>query len=163
MALLEGSCHCGAVHFMVKSHTPQPYTRCYCTICRKTAGGGGYAVNIMAETKSFVVEGMEHVTVYQASTDGEGGAVSSHNWRHFCKRCGSQLWIWSARWPDNVYPFASAIDSDLPPPAEHTHIMLDFKADWVDLPEDSAADRRFPRFPDETIAEWHRKRGLWED
>ncbi|MCL7942209.1 hypothetical protein M8009_18170 [Halomonas sp. ATCH28] len=33
--LLEGSCHCGAVHFRVDS--PHPYQRCYCSICRKTA------------------------------------------------------------------------------------------------------------------------------
>ena len=42
MVTLEGSCHCGAVHFTVRSHTPQPYMHCYCSICRKTAGGGGY-------------------------------------------------------------------------------------------------------------------------
>jgi hypothetical protein len=42
---LEGSCHCGAVRFRVESHTPYPYMRCYCSICRKTQGGGGYAVN----------------------------------------------------------------------------------------------------------------------
>ena len=44
---LEGSCRCGAVRFAVASHTPQPYQLCYCSICRKTAGGGGYAINLM--------------------------------------------------------------------------------------------------------------------
>ena len=34
---LNGSCHCGAVKFSVESHTPYPYMRCYCSICRKTA------------------------------------------------------------------------------------------------------------------------------
>ena len=38
----EGSCHCGAVKFSLQSHTPYPYMRCYCSICRKTGGGGGY-------------------------------------------------------------------------------------------------------------------------
>lgn len=38
---LEGSCHCGAVRFGVESPHPYPYQRCYCSICRKTAGGGG--------------------------------------------------------------------------------------------------------------------------
>ena len=40
--LLKGSCHCGAVKFEVKAYAPAPYMRCYCSICRKTAGGGGY-------------------------------------------------------------------------------------------------------------------------
>ena len=40
---LEGSCHCGAVRFTMESPAPYPYIRCYCSICRKTGGGGGYA------------------------------------------------------------------------------------------------------------------------
>ena len=56
---LEGSCHCGAVKFSLDSHTPYPYMRCYCSICRKTAGGGGYAINIMGETKSLQAQGRE--------------------------------------------------------------------------------------------------------
>src|SRR5919107_6355871 len=43
---LRGSCHCGAVSFRVDSPTPYPYLACYCSICRKTAGGGGYAINL---------------------------------------------------------------------------------------------------------------------
>jgi len=39
---LEGSCHCGAVRFRVSSGEPCPFNLCYCSICRKTAGGGGY-------------------------------------------------------------------------------------------------------------------------
>jgi len=62
MRNLEGSCHCGAVRFSVESHTPVPYMRCYCSVCRKTAGGGGYAINLMAEAETLIVEGMEHVT-----------------------------------------------------------------------------------------------------
>ena len=42
--LLKGSCHCGSVRFEVESPHPYPYNLCYCSICRKTAGGGGYAV-----------------------------------------------------------------------------------------------------------------------
>ena len=37
---LAGSCHCGRVRFRLESHTPYPYMRCYCSICRKTQGGG---------------------------------------------------------------------------------------------------------------------------
>jgi hypothetical protein len=36
---LEGSCRCCAISFSVDSHTPYPYQRCYCSICRKSAGG----------------------------------------------------------------------------------------------------------------------------
>jgi len=54
---LEGSCRCGAVSFSVDSHTPYPYQRCYCSICRKSAGGGGYAINIMGVADTLKVKG----------------------------------------------------------------------------------------------------------
>ena len=38
--LLEGFCHCGAVRFRVESETTYPCQGC--SICRKTAGGGGF-------------------------------------------------------------------------------------------------------------------------
>ena len=37
---LDGSCHCGAVHFSVEADSPYPFNLCYCSICRKTAGTG---------------------------------------------------------------------------------------------------------------------------
>ena len=43
---LEGSCHCGAVTFSVEAHSPVPFMHCHCSICRKTAGSGGYAINL---------------------------------------------------------------------------------------------------------------------
>ena len=54
---LEGSCHCGAVQFSMESRTPYPYMRCYCSICRKTGGGGGYAINLMAAADTLQVKG----------------------------------------------------------------------------------------------------------
>jgi hypothetical protein len=51
--LLEGSCHCGAIRFQVESETPYPYQACYCSICRKTAGGGGYAINLGADANTW--------------------------------------------------------------------------------------------------------------
>jgi hypothetical protein len=54
--LLEGSCRCEAVRFRVESSTPYPYQACYCSICRKTAGGGGYAINLGADANTLEIE-----------------------------------------------------------------------------------------------------------
>ncbi len=112
---LEGSCHCGAVRFTCESHTPQPYQRCYCTVCRKTAGGGGTAINIMAAAASMTVEDPGRaIAVYRAEFVGEDGiAFTSPAERSFCSRCASALWLWDPRWPDLIHPFASVIDTDL--------------------------------------------------
>jgi hypothetical protein len=64
---LEGSCHCGAVTFSLTSQHPYPYQRCYCSICRKTQGGGGYAINLAGEAQSLKVQGRKHISIYHAS------------------------------------------------------------------------------------------------
>jgi hypothetical protein len=158
---LEGSCHCGAVRFSVESHTPCPYMRCYCTICRKTAGGGGYAINIMGEAKSLRVRGKKSVTAFRARLREKGAAraTPSPARRHFCSKCGSALWVWDPRWPDWVYPFASAIDTPLPKPPEEVEIMLDYAAPWSTIPQ-GRGHTHFREYPGEGIADWHAKRGL---
>lgn len=153
--LLEGSCHCGAVRFKVESKTPHPYMRCYCSVCRKTAGGGGYAINLMGDAQSLRVEGSEAITVYHAVIDGERSPAE----RRFCNRCGSALWLWDPRWPELIHPHASAIDTDLPVPPERVHILLDDKASWVE-PDVRQFDTAFSGYPDESIADWHANRGL---
>ena len=66
---LQGSCKCGAVRFRCLSHAPVPFMRCYCSICRKSAGAGGYAINIMAEVGG--VEGVCCAVLCCSSTLGE--------------------------------------------------------------------------------------------
>ncbi|WP_312147271.1 GFA family protein [Stutzerimonas kunmingensis] len=155
---LEGSCHCQAVRFSLESAQPYPFMRCYCSICRKTAGGGGYAINLGGDYRSLQVEGQEHLGVYQAHiTDAETGEVKiSDGHRHFCRHCASALWLWDPSWPELVHPFASAIDTDLPIPPEHTHLMLDSKASWVE-PQVQGHDRCFAEYPDESLAQWHQR------
>ena len=154
---LDGSCHCGAVRFACESHTPQPYQRCYCAVCRKTAGGGGYAVNIMATNASMRIEDPEGARrVYRATL----AAFTSPAERSCCSRCAAALWLWDPRWPELIHPFASAVDTALPVPPEGTHILLESKAPWV-VPQRGAGDGCFDDYPAESIEDWHRSRGLW--
>jgi len=152
---LEGSCHCGGVRFRLRSRHPTPFNLCYCSICRKTGGGGGYAINLGGDHDSLEVEGKEHLSVYRAVIDGEESPAE----RHFCARCGSALWVWDPRWPELVHPFASAIDTGLPAPPERVHLMLGSKAPWVPVAA-GPNDKRFDGYPEESIADWHRRLGL---
>jgi len=158
---LEGSCHCKAVRFTVHSAHPYPFNLCYCSICRKTGGGGGYAINLGGDFSTLQVQGEEHITVYHPKvTDEDTGETkeSLSGW-HFCRICGSALWVWDSRWPELVHPSASAIDTDLPAPPERVHLMTGSKASWVEIREDED-DKIFKDFPDESIEEWHKRLGL---
>src|SRR3546814_7146024 len=98
--------------------------RCYCSICRKTAGGGGYAINLSGEAATLEVQGKQHVSVYHArGPAGDPSGVSPAK-RHFCKHCGSALYLSDSRWPELVHPLASPIDTPLPPAPESVYIML---------------------------------------
>lgn len=153
---LKGSCRCGAVRFELDSHTPHPYQLCYCSICRKTAGGGGYAINIMGVADSLTVAGRDALAVYRAEIDGG----TSTGQRNACARCATALWLFDDSWPDLIHPFASAIDTPLPRAPERVHLMLADKPDWV-AADVGPNDRTFDGYPEESIEEWHRARGLW--
>lgn len=152
---LEGSCHCRAVTFRLVSHEPVPYQRCYCSICRKTAGGGGCAINLGGDYRTLEVKGKSRIRTYHAVIDGEASPAE----RHFCGRCGSALWLYDPRWPDLVHPFASAIDTPLPAPPERVHMMLGSKASWVAVPG-GRHDAHFDDYPEESLADWHARHGF---
>jgi len=159
---LEGSCHCGAVTFTVDSKTPYPYMHCYCGMCRKTNGGTGATINLSASADTLDVRGIENVSIYRAKAVLQEGKPPTlvGNLRHFCRTCGCHLWAWDPKWPTYLYPLASAIDTPLPEPPQRYHIMLNSKAPWAYVPEQSEGHHRFDEYPDSSIEDWHKKRDL---
>jgi len=155
---LEGSCYCGAVTFSLEAQAPAPFMRCYCSICRKTAGGGGFAINLGGHAESLKVTGEEAITVFHARIEEEKSPAE----RRFCSCCGSALWVWDPRWPALIHPFASAIDTPLPEAPEAVHIMLGSKAPWVRL-DAAAQEACFDAYPGYALEDWHRRQGLLSD
>ena len=159
--LLEGSCHCEKVKFSVHSKTPYPFSQCYCSICRKLNGGGGYSINIMAETSSLKVEGENSITVYRSAFNDRGVYEEDglgYSRRNFCKHCGTMLWNFNTKYPDWIYIFASAVDTQLPTPPEIRHTMVKHKQPWVKIYDDN---HQFDQYPNESIEEWHKNRSLY--
>src|SRR5690606_12287048 len=106
---------------------------------------------------SLQVSGRESISVYHARMRQPDGSVEiSSGERHFCRECGSALWVYSPEWPELVHPFASAIDTELPRPPQYTHLMLGSKAGWVEV-QVAAGDRQFDGYPEESLAEWHER------
>jgi hypothetical protein len=158
---LQGSCHCGKVRFSVDSAEPVPFMRCYCSICRKTAGAGGYAINLGADARSMKVIGARNLRVYRARLPNEGkrGTHLSSARRAFCAHCGSALWVWDPTWPELVHPHAGAIDTPLPVPPDNVHCLVGSKATWVKV-EGEPGDPRFSHYPSMSLAQWHESKGL---
>ncbi|MEM7751007.1 MAG: GFA family protein, partial [Pseudomonadota bacterium] len=89
---LDGSCHCGAVKSSVEAPEPTPYLICYCSICRKTAGSGGFGINLGARTDTLRIEGSESIRRYHPETGTTGNDATEQSGRRFCGLCGSPLW-----------------------------------------------------------------------
>ncbi|KAI7866923.1 Mss4-like protein [Mucor mucedo] len=161
---LKGSCHCEKVSFKVLSHTPAPFMQCYCSICRKCQGGGGYAINIMGQYKTLeILTGKEYLKGYQAMKDKKKKELGG-NIRYFCSECGSHLYAYDKQWAEWVYPFASAIDTPLPqldPKTQVYKIMLDSKANWVDVPDPNKEAHAFEAYPDCSLEQWHKDNGQY--
>ncbi len=157
---IEGSCHCGNVRFRCQAYAPVPFLHCHCSICRKTAGGSGSAINLGARADTLEVEGREYLGMYNARIrEDDGSCRVSRAVRHFCMECGSALWLFDPQWPELVHPHASAIDTPLPVPPERVHMLLGSKANWVQVPE-GPGEQHFAGFPEESLADWHRRHGL---
>jgi hypothetical protein len=154
---LKGSCHCGKVKFTVESEHYYPYQSCYCSICRKTQGGGGYAINLSADANTLKIKGEKYISVYRAKVSNpHEKSYKSTGQRNFCSVCSSGLWLFDPSWPDLIHPFASAIDTKLPIPPEHTRTMLEFKPLWVEVKK-MKKDKHFKRYSKESIADWHER------
>ncbi|GAA98769.1 hypothetical protein E5Q_05457 [Mixia osmundae IAM 14324] len=147
---LKGSCYCKAVTFSLTSSSPVPYLRCFCSICRKTAGGGGYAINLGASSDSLKIKGEGNITRYKPLGDKAGE-------RSFCKTCGSALWNYDKRWPDLIHPFPSVIDTELPVPPEFCDMMLGSKPAWVSLDKPC---EEYDEYPNKSLDEWHKSHGF---
>lgn len=156
---IEGSCHCRRVRFSCDAYAPVPFLRCYCSICRKIAGGGGYAINLGASAKTLKIRGKQNLGVYRAKITEKGKTTTSRGERNFCTNCGSFLWLFDPEWPELVHPFASAIDTPLPVAPEHVHMMLDSKAPWCEVPS-GKDEKHVRRYPKESLEDWHKRHGL---
>ncbi len=157
---LEGSCHCRAVTFSLEANCPQPFMHCHCSICRKTAGGGGYSINLGGDAATLKVRGRKHLGVYRAMMREPGQRPTrSKGQRHFCVKCGSALWMFDPRWPELVHPHASAIDTPLPKPKEVVDAGLDWVAPWVDVPG-GKGHVHCGTWPSESLEAWHRRHGV---
>ena len=146
--------------FESKPH-PAPFML---SIARSAASSRAAAIyiNLGGIFETLKIVGKRNIGVYRAEIedDEHQRCEVSTGERNFCRKCGSALWLYDPTWPELVHPFASAIDSELPKPKERVHIMLKYKASWVE-PDVRKGDRTFDLYPEESIADWHKRTKMW--
>jgi hypothetical protein len=94
----KGSCHCGAVRFLVLAADQVEVEACNCSICSKT----GF-VHLIVPKDHFVLEqGGDHLTSYRFNT-----GVAEHT---FCNICGVKAFYVPRSNPDGVSVNANCFD-----------------------------------------------------
>lgn len=138
------------------------------------------SVNIMGETDTLkVLKGEDVIKRYQAIKYDKGKPSGKCNsFRSFCGECSTMLWLHDDEWQKWIYPFASAIDTDLMDltrqiaakrgsddtpldPPTLTVIMTSSAPDYLPVPEGSMCYKNYA--PGEGIEAWHKKHDLWVD
>ena len=120
--MLEGSCHCGAVHWQL-DEMPESVTACSCTACRRYGtlwayGYEGENISVTGETTAYI----------------RGGALSFH----FCPRCGG-VTHWRGLNLDEQGRRRSAVNLRLTEPEPIAQLPIDHfdgLDTWEDLPRD---------------------------
>ncbi len=122
--MIEGSCHCGAVHWRFTAEIDGA-TACNCTVCRRYGALWGYdfegeGVSVAGETQAYV----------------RGRAIEFH----FCRTCGCVA-FWRARELDGEGRRRLAVNLRLAAPEAVARVPIDH-FDGLDTFDDLPRDGR---------------------
>jgi hypothetical protein len=131
MALLKGSCLCGAVRYEVTG-TPSGFDFDHCLRCRKSSGSAFRAELIFEDAAFALISGEALVKTWEAPIRSKPPGYR----RTFCAICGGPLPTVDQ---DIINIPAGTLDDD-PGLRPQRHIFVDFKASWYEIADE------LPRF-----------------
>ena len=121
--MIEGSCHCGAVHWSFDG-VPESATACNCTVCRRYGVLWAY---------DYEGEGIKVSGPTRAYVRGSGSIGF-----HFCPDCGCVAY-WRATEPGKDGRRRIAVNLRLAEPGKVASVAIDHfdgLETWTDLPRD---------------------------
>ena len=147
-AVHEGGCLCGDLRYRTDGQ-PLRVTICHCRFCQR-ATGSAYFVEPIFNRSDFAVLGGEPHTYDHVST-GSGKVIHVH----FCRRCGTKLFLTFERFPDVVGVYGGTYDDPDwfdRSSATARHIFLNAAQRGVVIPPGVATYRGHATTPDGTPA-----------
>jgi len=120
--MLEGSCLCGAVRFVIDAPLGT-IPLCPCSHCRKASGSAHSASANVPAAAFRILDGVDELRAYSSSPGKQ---------RVFCVHCGSPVLARFDKYPDIVRIRVGLLDSEIiDRPA--AHIFADSRAQWDDI------------------------------
>ena len=115
----QGSCLCGEIRYSVDGE-PSDFGYCHCTSCRK-ASGTAHAANAAVARSDFALSDPQGFLREYQSSPGKH--------RAFCGNCGSPLYAYLNKSPDEIRIRLGTLDTAFTKTAK-AHTFVADKASW---------------------------------
>ncbi|HVA66295.1 MAG TPA: GFA family protein [Elusimicrobiota bacterium] len=123
----DGSCVCGAVRFTV-SFPSRFCSHCHCDNCRRAHSAAFVTYLGFKSAQVRVRAGRNALAEYAYSYKLKGKSITSR--RRFCRKCGTQLFFESSRWPGEIHVPLAAIPRGADR-APQLHFYFDHRPAWM--------------------------------
>ncbi|MCB0405836.1 MAG: GFA family protein [Bdellovibrionales bacterium] len=118
----KGQCLCGSVRY--EFELPSKFVaHCHCSLCRRASGAPFVTWIGTWEAKLHISDLERNLAMYHSTAEGL---------RQFCKKCGTQLFFRSPRWPDEVHVTRATVTSNVDR-LPQAHVFYSDKADWMEI------------------------------
>jgi hypothetical protein len=118
---MKGSCACGGIQYEL-SDKIFIVNNCHCSICRKVHGAA-FATYGHSKAENFRwLQGEDLITSYQSTP---------HNFRNFCRVCGSNVPIVVAQRNQVAIPMGTL--DDAPGIQPEVNLFVAYKAPWFEI------------------------------
>jgi hypothetical protein len=100
---LSGGCQCGAIRYRTRPHAGNAYV-CNCHFCQRMTGGPFLVEHCFSKGDIEILAGKP--SCYTHVSGGSGKEV----YLHFCKDCGTHLFLTFQRWDETMNVFTTSLD-----------------------------------------------------
>jgi len=134
--MLNGSCACGKVRYVIKGQLVGPVTYCHCWRCRRHSGSSFGTTAGIAADDLVITQGKERLSSWESSPGVH---------RVFASCCGSPIYKRDDTSPESLGFRLGTLDTD-PAVSVDVHYMVGSKAPWVRISDDLAQEAGGPPF-----------------
>jgi hypothetical protein len=122
---VRSACFCEGVQYEIEMPT-ELCVRCHCTMCRR-AHGAGYTTWVILPTKQLQIHtGKDKLTHCESFDHGSGD---------FCSVCGSELFGWSTRTPEQLYLRLGNLKGEIDR-SPQAHVGFENRVPWITVADD---------------------------
>ncbi len=117
---ISGSCLCQTITFSIPEKVIWS-AHCHCSLCRKAHAAAFVTWVGIKKNELKLLTGEKNIVWYQSSEQGK---------RAHCNQCGTPLFFYGDRWPEEIHVPRALLDDELNHPVQ-AHAFYDAHVEWT--------------------------------